>query len=321
MVVVETGESLRILVTGSGGVIGRSVVAALAALGHSVVSFDRNRPGPTTAPVPADDIREPSSVRSALKGVDGVIHLAAVSRAGPAELDPWTAHSVNVEGTRVLVESLRASGSSPWLIFASSREVYGDPNGLPVGESHPIRPKGVYGRTKVEGERLVRAYGRHGAARAAILRLSNVYGDPDDYPERVVPSFVTAALSGKPLIVRGPQYMLDLLHRDDAVQAVVSAVNYLGSASGDSVETINVASGEGIRLGELARRAVALTGSSSEIQEELPVSWTTSAYVGDISKAERLLSWRPSNDVDQGLRALIEDFRARRRAMVPALSA
>jgi dTDP-glucose 4,6-dehydratase/UDP-glucose 4-epimerase len=238
-----------------------------------------------------------------IENVDGVIHLAAVSRAATAESDPDVAHAVNVDGTRNVLEALRSTGSPAWFVFASSREVYGEPERLPVSESHPMAPKGTYGGTKAEAEGVVRSYCRSGARRGLILRLTNLFGGVFDYPDRVVPAFLSAARRGEPLEVRGPGILLDLLHMADAVAAFAGATLHL-SEGPSNFDVVNIASGRGVTLGDLARKIAMMTGSSSSIRSVAPAPWASSGYVGDVTKAAQLLSWRPRISLEDGLRSL-----------------
>ena len=117
---------MRILVTGSSGLIGRKLVAVLLAEGLQVVRYDLST---------GQDICDPVQMTQALAGCDGVIHLAAVSRVAWGETDPSLCRHVNVTGTAVLLQALLAQPKAPWIVFASSREVYGDPAALPVAET------------------------------------------------------------------------------------------------------------------------------------------------------------------------------------------
>ena len=304
----ERSRSLRILLTGSSGVLGRALHGALENAGDIAEPFDLREPDGTTSTVSgSQDVRRLPAVETAVRDVDGVIHLAAISRGAAAETDPARARSVNVEGTRTVLEALRLRGSAPWIIFASSREVYGDAKRLPVSESHPLRPKGVYGQSKLEGEQLVRRWGNTQDRGALILRFTNLYGDPKDYPERVVPAFISAALQNRTLHVRGPDVCIDLLHLDDAVSAVLAAVRCL-VAGARGVDVMNIASGRGMRLGDLATRIRSATGSESVVHDEAPVPWTSNGYVGRIARAAERLGWQPRIPIDEGLRSLIAKY-------------
>jgi UDP-glucose 4-epimerase len=238
--------------------------------------------------------------------VDGVIHLAAVSRCAPAEADPSTAAAVNVGGTRNLLEALQATNPTAWLIFASSRDVYGEPDSLPIPEDHPTRPKGVYGRSKAEGERLLRASGAHARPRITILRLTNLYGNPLDYGERVIPAFIRVARQEQPLELRGPSQLLDFLHVRDAIHGIVLSASQLASSK-DGIRVYNLASGKGITLRSLADQILTGTNSTSSLREVPPVSWTSSGFVGDIAQARTELGWEPRVPFAEGLASLIAE--------------
>jgi len=300
---------MRILVSGSRGVLGRALTPALEASGSQVIPFGPQvLPESGAASRPFEDVRNLDAVTSVSRRLDGVIHLAAVSRAVPAESNPALAESVNVGGTETVLRALREGSPRAWFILASSREVYGEPEYLPVNERHPTHPKGVYGRTKLASEAVVRAEGERLGRRAIILRFSNLYGDPADYPERVAPAFVSAALEGRPLEVRGPETLLDLLHLQDGVRAVLDAVRVLAEGR-SGTETVNIASGRGVTLGELAEKVVAACASRSVVRETFLPPWATARFVGDPARAENLLGWRPRIDLDSGLRRFVRDWR------------
>ncbi|MFJ7587587.1 NAD-dependent epimerase/dehydratase family protein [Streptomyces sp. NPDC097617] len=141
----------RILVTGSRGLIGSALVRALARDGHEPVHYD----------IAADrrqDVTDPHALAHAMVGCSGIVHLAGVSRVVWGERDPAHCRRVNINGTRnVLTAAAKAVGTSPWVLFGSSREVYGQAVHLPVLESAPSAPLNCYARSKTEAESLVRA--------------------------------------------------------------------------------------------------------------------------------------------------------------------
>lgn len=293
---------MRVLVTGSSGLVGRPLCEELRAQGDSVDEYDiRPPPGVDVfTPFEPHDIRDLEALRSAVAKVDGVIHLAAVSRCAPAESDPDLARAINVEGTRNVLKAMESDGQSSWFIFASSREVYGEVSSLPVTETFPTRPKAVYGRSKADAEAEIRRFAQEDSRQATILRMTNLYGSPWDYPDRVIPAFVTRARRGQPLEVRGPQHVLDFLHVRDAVRALIRSVALFRS-SYSGLELMNIASGEGCTLRSLADQVVALTHSKSLIHEVAPATWTPSKFVADISRARSILGWQPTISLTLGL--------------------
>ena len=176
-----------ILVTGSAGLIGSALSSALLRGDVSVIGLDLRAGAQLRL-----DVRELSSRISELNDVSGIVHLAAVSRVIHGEQNPALCRSVNIEGTRAVLEVAARLPLRPWVILASSREVYGEQRELPVREDAKLQPVNVYARSKVQAEQSV-WQARAEGLRACIVRFSSVYGSVHDYPDRVVPAFAIAA--------------------------------------------------------------------------------------------------------------------------------
>ena len=297
---MDTGR--RILLTGSDGLIGRALRAALEARGAEVVGLDLRGTDSERG-----DVRSLRRVRAALAGCDGVVHLAALSRVVWGERDPQGCRSTNVEGVRNVLQAVEERTPQPWLLFASSREVCGQPRRLPATEDTPLRPVNVYGRSKVEGERLVSCARSRGLC-AATVRLSNVYGSADDHADRVVPAFVRAAITGSTLRVDGAQCTFDFTHIDDTVRGMVALVDRL--AEGRAPPPIHLTTGHPTTLGDLAAAAVALTGGKASITEAPPRSFDVARFHGAPERARSLLGWTPRVGLREGLERLARDLRA-----------
>ena len=296
---MNTGQC--ILITGSEGLIGRALRAALEARGAEVVGLDLLGTGHQYG-----DVRSLRRIRDALDGCDGVVHLAAVSRVLWGEHDPEECQSTNVGGLRNVLQALDERKRQPWLLFASSREVYGQPRHLPATEDTPLRPVNIYGRSKVEGERLVDD-GRSRGVRAATVRLSNVYGRARDHADRVIPAFLRAAISGAPLRVDGAQCTFDFTHIDDTIRGMVAVVDRL--AKGQGLPPVHLVTGRPTTLGELAALAVALAGDRASITEAPPRSFDVARFHGSPERARKLLGWTPRVDLRDGLERLLRDLR------------
>jgi UDP-glucose 4-epimerase len=299
---VVTGPTMHeILVTGSAGLVGTALANALERSGRSVRRLDPR----ARAHGELGDVRDAAAVRRAVAGCAGVIHLAAVSRVSWGELDPETCWDTNVNGTRKILEAARLAAPRPWVLFSSSREVYGRPDHLPVREDAPLRPVNLYGRSKAEGERLV-VDARGAGLRTAIVRLANVYGHVDDHADRVVPAFARAAVEGAPMVICGRDHAFDFTHIDDVVRGLVLLVEAL--EGGLAPPPIHFATGCPTTLGELAVLANALGGGRSELVDGPEREYDVDRFVGDPSRAFELLRWRPEVDLSDGLRRLIRDF-------------
>ena len=293
----------RILITGSEGLIGRTLRTALEAHGVDVAGLDcRGTNGEY------GDVRDAQRVRTAVTGCHGVVHLAAVSRVVWGERDPQGCRDVNVGGLRHVIEAARESAQRPWFVFASSREVYGQPDRLPVNEDAPLRPVNVYGRSKVAGERLVEA-ARGEGLRAAVVRLSNVYGSTCDHADRVVPAFARAAVRGSPLRLEGEDNAFDFTHLDDTVRGLVALIKLLSDGEAPP-PPIHLLTGRPHTLGQLAALALELAGTrTSPVMRTPPRAFDVSRFYGDPARVRRLLGWGPRVGLRQGLGRLIRDFR------------
>ena len=222
----------KILITGSSGLIGRHLVPLLRrnfnVLGYDIRPASDGRTG---------DVCDLEALRAAMIDVDGIVHLAAVSRVIWGEVEPDRCRRTNVEGTRNVIRLASAAASrKPWILFGSSREVYGQQDQLPVREDATLQPMNTYAQTKVLGEQMIEAAGRDGVP-TAIVRLSSVYGDAADHPDRVVPAFCHAALAGAPLRVEGSDNCLDFTAVADVADALVRLVERLhetGAAAANS---------------------------------------------------------------------------------------
>lgn len=292
----------RLLITGSSGLIGSALAPALSARGIEVTLLDINAGGATRG-----DVRDRERVRRAISGVDGVIHLAAVSRVVWGERDPELCWSTNVVGLKNVLEACAWSPVRPWVIFASSREVYGQPESLPVTEDCPLRPVNVYGRSKVEGERLVDAARRDGL-RACTIRLSNVFGSSTDHADRVVPAFARAAAFGQELRVDGADNTFDFTHRDDVVRGIVAQVELLASG-GQAPPPIHLVSGSPTTLEQLATMAIRIAATGATLRHAPPRDFDVARFFGSPARAEVLLGWRPQIRLEHGLARLIAAFR------------
>lgn len=289
-----------ILITGSSGLIGTALGAMLRRLGWHTIGIDIRG-----APDMAMDIRESATSISRLD-LAGIIHLAAVSRVIHGERDPPLCRSVNVEGTRAVVAGALRSRNQPWIVYGSSREVYGQQEYLPVAEDACLSPMNVYAHTKVEAEKIV-ADGSAAGLKVGVVRFSNVYGSVYDYPDRVVPAFAAAAARGGALRVDGSENIFDFTHVDDVVDGVVRLISLLESGE-PLLGPIQFVSGLPTTLGALALLAVELGRNGTHIVEAAPRSFDVAQFCGNPDLAARLLSWRTKIDLRVGFSKLTKEF-------------
>lgn len=290
----------KILVTGSQGLVGKRLCQTLRDAGVEVVEIDLNGVGENHG-----DVRDTALVKARLDAVEGVVHLAAVSRVVWGERDPELCRSVNIDGTKGLIAAAFKQKKKPWILFSSSREVYGESSNI-INEEASFAPCGVYAETKVECERLL-AEAKKGGLVTGVVRLSNVYGNIDDHEDRVIPAFLRAALLGKPLQVEGSGNAYDFTYLDDTVDGIYRYIKYLDA--GKMPGPIQLLTGVSTTLGELARMVVKLTTSDSVIQEAPPRDYGSGKFIGINTKAKRELDWTPQTELSLGLTLLAKAYR------------
>ena len=289
-----------ILVTGSEGLIGRHVVLRLEAAGHDVRRFDIRRSV-------VEDTRSTVALIDALKGVTGVVHLAAISRVQRAEADPQACDATNVAALQDLLALCLGRPRRPWVVFVSSREVYGAQAVLPVPEEACLDPINVYARSKVAGEALIKLASAAGLM-TNICRLSNVYGCPLDHPDRVVVAFAAVAARGGVMRMDGPDCQFDFTAVDDVADGLSRLIE--ASVAGEQLPPVHLVTGQGTTLRELAGLAAGLANQPVQIIQAAARSYDVSRFVGDPTRARALLGWEASTDVSTGLSNLVSAFRA-----------
>ena len=292
----------KILVTGSEGLIGRYVTFQLRRANREIVPFDIKLDA-------AQDVCNSSALGQALHDVEGVVHLAAVSRVAWGEQDPLRCWNVNVGGLRNLLHLSASKAPAPWIVFASSREVYGNADTLPVVEDTPFSPLNIYARSKCEGE-IIALEARSRGIRVNICRLSNVYGCPYDHLDRVVPAFARAAALGGRLIVEGAGNTFDFTHVEDVARGVLALVEM--TEAGALFPPIQFVTGVGTTLQKLAEYACAAGITTAETVQAPPRSFDASCFIGDTTRSRRLLGWRAQVSIDQAISSLVGEFMATR---------
>ena len=289
----------NVLVTGGAGFIGSHLVERLLQGGAEGVvvldNFYRGRIG-NLEPYRFDgrlkicegDVRDPDALDDAMRGVSVVYHLAAQSNVIGSVSDVDYCFSTNVVGTyNVLRVASRQAVQR--VIFSSSREVYGEPIGLPVDEGDPLVPINSYGASKLAGEAYCRAFRHVFGLQTVVLRLANVYGPRDR--GRVIPIWLEQAAAGEPLAVYGGKQLIDFVWVGDAVEALLRAATIEGA-----LPPINVASGTGTKIVDLARRIARLTGGHGQLRILPARSVEVTRFVGSVDRMREILGMEPPLD-------------------------
>jgi len=286
-----------ILITGAAGLIGRHLCSRLKVEGVEFRRFDVRID-------PTQDIRNRDAILRALDGVTGVVHLAAVSRVLWAQEDPDRCHETNVAALSLLAD-LCLQGARPWLLFASSREVYGNPVRLPVREDDEMVPVNIYGRSKLDGELIVNR-ARQAGLLANICRFTNVYGCQYDHEDRAAMAFARKAVHGGTMRLNGGGSTFDFTHIYDVTDGIWRLMRQMNSNR--QMPPIHLVSGKGTSLREFAGLAATLALKPVEIHEMPARNFEVSGFVGDPSRAAELLGWTSRISLDEGLSQLIADL-------------
>jgi len=225
------------------------------------------------------DIRDVGHLQRAMQGCDVAFHLAAEATVMGCERRSIDAHETNVTGTFNVLRTAQKVGVRR-VIFASSREVYGEVADLPVSENAPIMPKNVYGATKAAGE--MYCSWASSALEVTVLRLTNVFGPGDT--DRVLPRFMADANAGRPLTVYGGAQIVDFVWVHNVIDAFIRAG--LGPYVPGSV---NVGSGAGVTIMEAAKRVIQLSGSDSELDILPTREAEVIRFIANVSRARHEL--------------------------------
>ena len=294
------GQAPHIFITGGAGLIGTAARTYFEKKGWKTSTLDlkgKDLDGRDIDHV--GDIVTFKHLKEVLENVDGVLHLAAVSRVIDAELNKTECSRVNIEGTKNLLEAA-SSAKCTWFIFGSSREVYGEPSLFPVKEIHGVSPINHYGEIKVKGEEMVSKHCTRNNIAYSNLRFSNVYGHPGDHKTRLVNAFLRRAIHSEPLEIHGGGQVFDFTHIDDTATAIFRAASFLHTEL-RSLPAIHILPGHPVGIEDLAEIVLHVTGSDSEIVYTPGRDYDVEQFYGDAERLRDLLDYECQIDIRQGL--------------------
>lgn len=308
---------MNLLITGGAGFIGSNLAEELVRMDHSVTILDRlKKPNKISSIIEqcsylCCDIRNRKMVEDLFlnNSFEGIIHLASISRVVWGEQKPTECIDVNVNGTKTILETAQKSKIPPWIIFGSSREVYGEPDKLPVSETFPLKPINIYGKTKLEGENLVRWYSNKTGSKGIIMRFSNVYGNEKDILERVIPKFIIKALKGERIEIHGGKQIFDFTYIDDTVEGIIRTMNYIKENEEPSVEDFNILTGKGTTLQEVVEIISKSIGYNLNVIYTSPRNYDVEKFTGSPQKAKKILGFRAKTLSDSGIPKTVELYR------------
>ena len=309
----ENNAGKKVLVTGADGFIGSHLTEELVLRGYEVKAFTYYNSFGTWGwldklsedimkhvEIFSGDIRDPNGVRTAMRGVEEVFHLAALIAIPFSYHSPDSYVDTNIKGTLNVLQAARDLETSRILITSTS-EVYGTAQYVPIDEKHPYQGQSPYSATKIGADRLAESFYRSFDLPVSIVRPFNTYG-PRQSARAVIPTIITQLLAGKEEIRLG-----SLTPTRDFNYVKDTAAGFIAIAQSDKTigEEINIATGREISVGDLAKEIIAQINPSARIvcdEERLrPEKSEVNRLLGDNSKIRSLTDWQMKYTFEEGI--------------------
>jgi nucleoside-diphosphate-sugar epimerase len=303
------------LVTGGAGFIGSHIVEALVTKGKRVRVIDNLSTGKrenlqhlmNEIEFIEGDLRDQEASARAVKGVDFVMHQAAIPSVPRSIKEPKNTTENNLNATLHLLLAARDAGVKR-VVYASSSSVYGDSPALPKSEDFSPAPLSPYAASKLAGEYYCRVFSQVYGLETVSLRYFNVFGprqDPLSLYAAVIPIFISAALTKKPLVVYGDGEQT----RDFSFVANVVQANLLACEAEDIAgETLNIGGGTQTSLNQLIKELQAIVNTDLDVEYADPRPGDVKHSLASVEKAKKLMGYGCAVPFGEGLRRTVEWF-------------
>jgi UDP-glucose 4-epimerase len=313
----------RVLVTGGLGFVGSNLAARLVELGADVTLVDTLIPSyggnlfniediRARVRVNVSDVRDPHSMQYLVQGQDFLFNLAGQTSHLDSMLDPFTDLDINCRSQLSILEACRHHNPAIKVVFASTRQIYGKPQYLPVDEKHLLAPVDVNGINKMAGEWYHILYNNVYGIRATALRMTNTYGPRmriKDARQTFLGVWIRQICDGQPFEVWGGEQLRDFTYVDDAVDALLRAAT---DARADGA-IFNLGGHPPLPLTEVAQLLVQAAGGGEYVRKEFPAE-RKRIDIGDYYADDRLirtqLGWAPRVSMEEGLRRTVAYYRS-----------
>ncbi len=312
----------RVLITGGLGFVGSNLARRLVALGAEVLIVDSLIPEYggnlfNTADIEGQvkvnisDVRDEHSMRYLIQGQDYLFNLAGQTSHLDSMQDPYTDLEINCRAQLSILEACRRYNPGIKVVFASTRQIYGKPDYLPVDEKHLLRPVDVNGINKMAGEWYHILYNNVYGIRACALRLTNTYGPRmriKDARQTFLGIWIRLLVENKPFEVWEGQQLRDFTYVDDAVDAFLLAAAHEGAEG----QTLNLGGDCVISLKALADLLVEVNGGGEYVVRSFPTDRKRidiGDYYSDFERIHALLGWMPGVPLREGLQRTLVFYR------------
>ncbi len=307
------------LITGVAGFIGSALARAVLAQGDSVRGVDNFSTGKrqNVAEISGQidlrelDLTDPGAIKDACRGVDYVLHQAAIPSVPRSVENPLESNQANVDGTVNLLIGAR-DAKVKRVVYAASSAAYGDTPTLPKREDMQPNPISPYAVAKLTGEYYMTSFWRCYGLETVSLRYFNIFGprqDPTSPYSGVLAKFITQMLQNKPCVIYGDgKQSRDFTYVDNVVNANLLACK--APANEVSGQVFNVATGTRVDLNQTVEILKKLTGYSNEVSYTPERAGDVKHSLADLSRANKHLGYRPTVDFEEGLRRTIDWYRS-----------
>ncbi|MGI8436168.1 MAG: NAD-dependent epimerase/dehydratase family protein [Chthoniobacterales bacterium] len=312
----------KILITGGLGFIGSNLAERLLEHGADVTLLDslipdyggnlfNIEPFCERVRVNISDVRDTYSMRHLVQDKDYLFNLAGQTSHLDSMTNPMPDLEINCRAQLSILEACRVCNPEIKIVFASTRQIYGRPERLPVDETHPLRPVDVNGINKMAGEKYHLLYSEIHGLKATALRLTNTIGPRMrivDARQTFVGIWIRQLLEGKPIQVWGGQQLRDFTDVDDAVEAFLLAAAEPKAAG----QVYNLGGSEVIDLAHLAQLLVEINGSGNYEVREFPTERQAidiGDYYSDFAKIRVDLGWAPQRSLRETLARTVAYYR------------
>ena len=261
-------------------------------------AFDKNKL--KDVEIFSGDIRDPNGVRTAVKGVDAVFHLAALIGIPFSYHSPDSYVETNIKGTLNILQACRDFEVKK-VLTTSTSEVYGTAKYVPIDEAHPKQGQSPYSATKIGADHIAESFYRAFGLPISIVRPFNTYG-PRQSARAIIPTIITQLLSGKKEILLGAIHPTrDFVFVEDSVDGFIKILESDKTIG----EEINIATQTEISIGDLSRKLIDMINPNAEIVLDKarlrPKKSEVERLLGCNEKLRKLTGWQPSYSLDQGL--------------------
>jgi len=316
----------KVLITGGLGFIGSNLAIRLVELGADVTLVDsliptyggnlwNVEPIKTRVRINISDVRDPFAMKYLISGQDYLFNLAGQTSHVDSMENPETDLAINVQAQLQILEACRQHNPDVKVVFASTRQVYGRPLRVPVGEDHPLTPVDINGVHKLAAEHYHRLYNNIYGVRSVILRLTNTYGPRMrvvDARQTFLGIWIRRLLEGEPILIYGDGSQLrDYNYVDDVVDALLMAAE-TDTCYGD---VLNLGSQEVFSLSQTAEIFLDLHPDGQVSYVPFPksrLSIDIGDYQGDFSRIHGALGWSPKTNFRDGMRRTLEYYQQNR---------